>query len=91
MLGFFGGAKAGGGDVLPGRPLLVGEQGAEMFVPRTAGRILTADQVTGGRRGGGSTVNNISLALPQGMTRQTGQQIGAQIAREISRANARNN
>jgi len=91
VLGFFGGAKAGGGDVLPGRPLLVGERGAEMFVPRTAGRILTADQVTGGRRGGGSTVNNISLALPQGMTRQTGQQIGAQIAREISRANARNN
>jgi len=39
---YFGGAKAGGGDVMPGREYLVGEHGPERFVPRTAGLIAPA-------------------------------------------------
>lgn len=35
----FGGARAGGGPVSPGRAYLVGETGPELFVPRSAGRI----------------------------------------------------
>lgn len=37
--GMFGGAKAGGGDVIGGRSYLVGENGPEMFTPRTTGTI----------------------------------------------------
>jgi hypothetical protein len=37
--GMFGGARAGGGDVIGGRPYLVGENGPEMFVPRGTGTI----------------------------------------------------
>src|SRR5690606_2769185 len=44
MGAFFGGANAGGGDVLGSRAYLVGEQGPEMFVPRTAGTIIPADR-----------------------------------------------
>lgn len=36
----FGGFKAGGGDVMPGRAYVVGEQRPELFVPRAAGRII---------------------------------------------------
>jgi hypothetical protein len=39
---FFGGARAGGGDVLPDREYWVGENGPERFRPRTAGAILPA-------------------------------------------------
>jgi hypothetical protein len=40
----FGGGKASGGDVIAGRSFLIGEEGPEMFIPRTAGTILTAEQ-----------------------------------------------
>ena len=36
----FGGARASGGPVSPGRAYLVGEQGPEMFMPNTAGNII---------------------------------------------------
>src|SRR5690606_24572086 len=57
MGAFFGGAKAGGGDVLGSRAYLVGEQGPEMFVPRTSGAIIPAaktEAMMSGRGGGGS-------------------------------------
>jgi hypothetical protein len=44
MAGFgalFGGGKAGGGAVKGGTPYLVGEKGAELFVPNTSGQIIT--------------------------------------------------
>lgn len=43
----FGGARAAGGPVSAGRSYLVGEQGPELFTPRTGGRIL-ANGSTGG-------------------------------------------
>lgn len=49
----FGGARAGGGDVSNGRAYLVGEEGPEMFVPRTAGTIIPAGQTAALAAGGG--------------------------------------
>jgi SAM-dependent methyltransferase len=42
------GAKAGGGDVLPGRSYDVGEYGRERFTPRTAGTISPAGSMGSG-------------------------------------------
>ena len=42
---FFGGAFADGGRPPVGKPSLVGERGAELFVPSTSGRIIPNDQV----------------------------------------------
>ena len=47
------GKRALGGPVRGGTPYLVGERGAEVFVPRGAGTILP----NGARMGGGGTVN----------------------------------
>jgi hypothetical protein len=49
----FGGARAGGGDVQPGRAFLVGERGPELFSPRTPGTIVP----NGGMRPGNLNVN----------------------------------
>ena len=60
-LGFAGGVAtnptsvgnfANGGFVAPNMPYMVGERGAEMFVPKTAGNIIPNNQM-----GGGVTIN----------------------------------
>jgi hypothetical protein len=58
----FGGAKAGGGDVIGGRAYLVGEQGPEMFVPRTSGAILPNMAGAGAAGGSMSIVNNFTVS-----------------------------
>jgi hypothetical protein len=50
---FFGGGRAGGGDVMTDRGYWVGEQGPEWFQPRTAGTVLPNGEsmaMAGGRR-----------------------------------------
>lgn len=84
---FFGGSFAQGGDVIAGRPVLVGELGPEMFVPRTMGAILPSNKTTNSR----SVVNNISVMVPQNTNRSTGAQIGADIARRLAINNVRGN
>lgn len=57
---FFGGFFADGGDISPGKMYMVGEQGPEMFVPRTAGTIMPANdtaRMLNGRGDGGQMVN----------------------------------
>ena len=50
--------KAGGGAVQAGRPTLVGERGAEIFVPNSSGRIMNnADSMSAMGGGNGVTVN----------------------------------
>ena len=51
----FGGFRAGGGPVEAGRPYVVGEKQAELFVPGTSGRILPS------AGGGGAVSVNITL------------------------------
>ena len=42
------GAMAGGGSVNPNMPYMVGERGAEMFVPKSAGNIVNNSNLGGG-------------------------------------------
>jgi len=68
--GIFGGGKAAGGPVKAGTSYVVGERGAEMFVPKTDGVIIPNNKL-----GGGGTVNNFNInvtgALDQeGVARQ---------------------
>lgn len=50
--------KAGGGTVQAGRPTLVGERGAEIFVPNSSGRIMNnADSMSAMGGGSGVTIN----------------------------------
>lgn len=53
------GARAQGGPVAPGQPIVVGEQGREVFVPSTAGRIVSNRAIDGatGVAAGGVSVN----------------------------------
>jgi hypothetical protein len=68
--GLFGGGKAAGGPVKAGTSYVVGERGAEMFVPKTDGVIIPNNKM-----GGGGVVNNFNInvsgALDQeGVARQ---------------------
>ncbi len=56
-LGFLTG-KASGGAVQKGQPYMVGENGAEMFVPNQSGQI---QQTARGGSGGGSTTVNFNI------------------------------
>ena len=56
----FGGARAAGGDVMPGRAYLVGEEGPELVMPKSAGTVIPAAQTAAMGRGitvGGDTIN----------------------------------
>ena len=57
--GIFG--RAAGGPVMANKPYVVGEQGPELFVPNSAGSIMTnasLNKNAGGDSGMGATVNN---------------------------------
>jgi hypothetical protein len=49
----FGGGRASGGSVTSGTPYLVGERGAELFVPQSSGMIVPNNALGGG----GTTIN----------------------------------
>jgi len=83
----FGGAKAGGGDVMGGRGYLVGEQGPEYFVPRTAGTIVPNAAM--GSQKQMNVTQTFHLAGPT--DRRNQQQIAAFAARGLARASARDN
>jgi hypothetical protein len=51
----FGGGRAMGGSVTSGTPYLVGERGAELFVPQSNGTIVPNSSLSNG--GGGNTIN----------------------------------
>lgn len=56
--GFFGGFFANGGAVSKGQPIVVGEQGPEMFIPNSTGQIT---QSARGTNGGGTTNVNFTI------------------------------
>lgn len=89
VLSAFGGGRAGGGDVMGSRPYLVGEQGPEMFVPRTAGTILTAAETASrGASGGFTQIIHQNYSAPNDPG--TRDQAAAKTAFETRRATARN-
>ena len=59
-----GGGKASGGTVQAGRPYVTGEHGRELFVPSSAGRVLSVAQSKAAVGGGGGTsvVQNFNFA-----------------------------
>ncbi|MBN8224833.1 MAG: hypothetical protein J0L89_08460 [Xanthomonadales bacterium] len=72
----FGGGKASGGDVLPGRGYIVGEEGPEYFQPRTAGTILPAGQTAAAMAGGRRAVTqNITFPIEGKIDRRSRDQI----------------
>ena len=64
-IGSFFSGRASGGSVQKGQPYMVGENGAEMFVPNQSGQITQSARGTGG--GGSTTVNfNINTVDARG-------------------------
>lgn len=82
---FFGGGLAGGGPVSGGTPYLVGENGPELFIPKSSGRIANNAEVRGMGRGG--TTINISVEGQVDM--RSRQQLAADVGRESQKALAR--
>lgn len=85
----FGGARAGGGDVLEGRGYWVGEQGPEWFQPRTAGTVLPHEESmrrTGGGRSGGGNVFNINVPVEGRVERYDRVQVASEMQRTLARA-----
>lgn len=61
----FGGGRADGGAVKSGTAYMVGERGAELFVPQTDGRIIPNDKL-----GGGGVVNNFNINVSGAIDRE---------------------
>ena len=57
--------RAGGGSISRGMPTVVGERGAELFVPNTSGRIVNNANMKG--MGGGTTVINQNINVETGV------------------------
>lgn len=91
----FGGARAEGGPVVPGRVYMVGEEGPEPFIPKTAGTILPHGSLNDA---GSSRGANITVYAPDALTTRwikeavqgayqaavrDGAQAGAQIASRV--------
>jgi len=62
-----GGGRASGGPVQPGQPYTVGEHGREIFVPSSAGRILSVPQSKEAISGGGDVVINQTINVTTGV------------------------
>ena len=58
---------ASGGPVKPGQPYTVGEHGREIFVPSSAGRILSVPQSKDAISGGGDVVINQTINVTTGV------------------------
>ncbi|WP_457812164.1 tail tape measure protein [Sinorhizobium meliloti] len=94
----YGGARAGGGDVSPGRIYRVNEYEDEFFAPTSHGRIIAPSKLSGasaeGEGGAGRTIIEIVLSkdLLASILEQTGDQT-VRIVRsnEEARANYRQN
>jgi hypothetical protein len=80
-----GGMRAGGGNVVAGTPYVVGEKGAEMFVPNQSGYIIPNNQLSGNNKQPINIVMNISTPDVSSFQRSQNQ-ILAQATRAIQRA-----
>lgn len=76
----FGGFLAGGGPVIPNRAFVVGEQGPELFVPRTSGQVIPNNRMAGM---GGVVVNQTIVAEDPNAFRASRRQQARMIRREL--------
>lgn len=77
-------ARATGGPVSAGRAYRVGEQGPELFVPSSSGRIEPHGGRTGPRSTVNITVNVTGGASEPGRLAQSGRQVARAVRRAIS-------
>lgn len=84
----FGGApgRATGGPVTGGRPYRVGENGPELFVPTTSGRIIAAGAGGGSGAGGRDVRVTINVNTPQNSAPEALARSSRQIARTVRSA-----
>lgn len=82
----FGGARADGGPISPGKAFLVGERGPELIIPRSSGTVVPNDQLASA---GSPNITNI-INLPPTMDRGTVPQIADELLRAQRTANSRN-
>ena len=77
-LGMLGGAgftpRANGGSVMENTPYMVGERGAELFVPQRSGTIVPNHQLSAAMGGGGTTINGPYIASMNAIDTQSGVQ-----------------
>ena len=83
----FGGSEAGGGDVISGRSYLVGEQGPEMFVPRTTGTIMPSSALA--QPAPQVNVRNINVLDPSLVGDYLGTDSGEQLIMNVVQRNKR--
>jgi len=93
VLGFAGiEGFADGGQVPGNRPILVGEEGPELFIPPSAGRIAsnpeTRDLLSQGGGGGAASVNIVNVLDPELVTAALSSSGGEQIILNVIRNNA---
>lgn len=77
---------ASGGFPPVGRASLVGENGPELFIPRSAGQIVSNKDL----RSGKSNVYNLNVNVLPGASRASADQAAASMGLEVRRAMARN-
>ncbi len=75
--------RATGGPVSPGRAYRVGENGPELFVPGTAGRVVASGATGGGAR---DVRVSINVTAPEGSAPQALAHSSRQIARNVRSA-----
>lgn len=59
--------RASGGPVSAGQPYVVGEHGRELFVPQSAGRVLSVPQTKGAMGGGGGVIVQQTINVTTGV------------------------
>jgi lambda family phage tail tape measure protein len=84
----FGGTRAGGGPAYAGSAYLVGEDGPELFMPRTSGTVIPTGQ-TAAMLGGKSIVYSPVFHIPAPTDMRTQQQIAAKAFSGFQMAAAR--
>lgn len=86
LLGLFGGARAGGGDVSPDRAYLVGEKGPELWRPKVSGSIVPSHKLAlgGGTRNSvmHNYVNNVTVNAAGG-SKDSNEDLARQVARSV--------
>lgn len=85
---WFGGGKASGGPIYPGKAYLVGEEGPELIRPMGAATVVPAGETRKQMAGGGG-VTNITFVLPGRNDIRTESQRQAELARSTRKQLAR--
>lgn len=84
----FGGAKAKGGDVIGGRPILVGERGEELFIPHSNGTVIPNHAMQ--RASGVNQTFSVTVNVKGGQSNaETGQVVSQAVVKamqEVARA-----